>query len=122
VSAPVLASVFTAAADRLAANGHHVGDFVQPSALQVPDAQLPMAERELSVAAAIQLVATGDPLRDDVLSRRALVELANHVAEVDVREGDLFDAYNQLAAWEELVPDGAVLATLRDLAEGLVSA
>jgi hypothetical protein len=33
-----------------------------------------------------------------------------------VHPDDEFDAYTQLGAWEELVPDGAVVATLRDLA------
>ena len=110
-----VAAVFAAAADRLVSNGHHVGDFV-PNARSVPDSQFPMVERPLSVAAAIQMAATGRPLDTCFLSRRALWLLADHVAEVDVREDDEFDALTQLDVWEELVPDGAVIETLRDLA------
>jgi hypothetical protein len=110
-----VAAVFAAAADRLQVNGHHVGDFV-PGALSVPDSQVPLASRPLSVAAAIQLESTGTPLGTCALSRWALWLLADHVAEVTVHPDDEFDAYTQLGAWEELVPDGAVVATLRDLA------
>jgi len=111
-----VAAVFAAAADRLTLNGHYVGDFVKPSALAVPAAQLPLAERELCVAAAIQLAATGDPLRSCALSRWALWLLADHVAEVTVHPDDEFDALTQLDAWEDLVPDSAVVQTLLDLA------
>lgn len=110
-----VAAVFAAAADRLVVNGHHVGDFM-PGALSVPDSQSPMVERPLSVAAAIQMAATGHPLDGCFLSRRALCLLADHVSDVKVRMDDEFDAYGQLDVWEELVPDGAVIETLRDLA------
>lgn len=110
-----VAAVFAAAADRLVLNGHHVGDFM-PGALSVPDSQYPMVERPLNVAAAIQMAATGQPLDTCFLSRRALWLLADHVAEVEVQVDDEFDSYSQLDAWEELVPDGAVIETLRDLA------
>ena len=121
VITPTVASVFKAAAERLVVNGHYVGDFV-PNALSVPDRVLPMRDRPLSVAAAIQLAATGDPLGSSAQSRLALWLLADLVAEVKVAEDDEFDALNQLSTWEDLVPDGAVLATLRDLADGLVAA
>jgi hypothetical protein len=111
-----VAAVFATAADLLLVNGHHVGDFVKPSKLKVAASQLPLAERELCVAAAIQLAATGDPLRSCALSRWALWMLADHVSEVHVHPDDEFDALTQLDAWEDLVPDGAVVATLLDLA------
>jgi hypothetical protein len=111
-----VAAVYLAAAKRLLANGHYVGDFF-PNALSVPDRMSPMSERPLNVAAAIQMAATGHPLRDCFLSRRALWLLADHVAEVDVKEGDDFDALTQLDAWEESVSDSDVMATLLDLAQ-----
>lgn len=116
--APAVADLLTAAAGRLALNGHHLGDFF-PNALS--DRATPYAERPLDVSAAIQFAATGDPRSTSKLALAALWLLADHVAEVNVQPDSVVDAYGQLAKWEEQVADRDVAATLLDLAERVLA-